>query len=299
MRALAAPARSTVPSQDGTTIAFDSFGAGQGLIVIGGCLSTGRDYAPFARALARSFAVHVIERRGRGASGRQGPDYGIDKEVEDLFAVQAATGASAVFGHSYGGLIALEGARHSGVFSQVVVYEPGVSVRGSIPLAWIPHYRELLAAGDRRGAFASMVRQHGFAPLQLGRLPLPLVRLILRLVVRRKRWQELCPLLEANLAEHEQVARLDDGTLDRYSSISARVLLLGGQKSPRFITTDLFAALQGTILNADAHIIDGLDHLAPEESPDLVAELVRRYLRHGVQPAVARAPDRVRGDPAL
>jgi hypothetical protein len=41
------------------------------------------------------------------------------------------------------------------------------------------------------------------------------------------------PLLEANLLEHEELGRLDDGRIDRYSSINARVLLLGGGKSPR------------------------------------------------------------------
>jgi pimeloyl-ACP methyl ester carboxylesterase len=108
MTSVTSPARSTVPSLDGTAIAYDSFGAGEGLIVIGGGLSTARDYAPFARALAQSFAVHVIERRGRDASGPQGPDYSIERELDDLFAVQAATGAAAVFGHSYGGLIRLQ-----------------------------------------------------------------------------------------------------------------------------------------------------------------------------------------------
>jgi pimeloyl-ACP methyl ester carboxylesterase len=94
---------STVRSLDGTSIAYFSLGAGDGVVVIGGSLSTGRDYLPFAAALARSFAVHVIERRGRGASGPQGADYGIDKELQDLLAVRAATGAAAVFGHSYEG----------------------------------------------------------------------------------------------------------------------------------------------------------------------------------------------------
>ena len=273
------PTRSTVRSLDGTAIAYDSFGAGKGVVVIGGALRTARDYLPFARALARSFAVHVIERRGRGASGPQGPDYSIDKEVEDLVAVQTATGADSVFGHSYGGLIALEAARRSAVFFQVAAYEPGVSVRGSIGVDWMPRYRELLAAGDARGAFASMVRQGGSAPTPLGRLPLWCVRLILRLAISRRRWQEMSPLLEANLAEHEQVARLDDGTVDRYSSIRARVLLLGGQKSPRFITTELFDALQRTIPDSDVEIIDGLDHLAPDEkAPELVADHVRSYL---------------------
>jgi hypothetical protein len=62
-----------------------------------------------------------------------------------------------------------------------------------------------------------------------------------------------------------EVARLDDGTVDRYSSIGARVLLLGGQKSPPVITHDLFGALGRTIACVDAEIIGGLDHLAPEE----------------------------------
>jgi hypothetical protein len=62
-----------------------------------------------------------------------------------------------------------------------------------------------------------------------------------------------------------EVARLDDGTVDRYSSIGARVLLLGGQKSPPVITHDLFGALGRTIACVDAEIIGGLDHLAAEE----------------------------------
>jgi predicted alpha/beta hydrolase len=79
-----APTRSALRSLDGTAIAYDSFGAGKGVIVIGGALRTGRDYVPFARALARSFAVHVIERRGRGSSCPQGPDYSIAKVASSL-----------------------------------------------------------------------------------------------------------------------------------------------------------------------------------------------------------------------
>jgi pimeloyl-ACP methyl ester carboxylesterase len=120
-----APSRSSVRSEDGTSIAYESFGAGEGVIVVGGALADGRDYVPFARRLARSFAVRVIDRRGRGASGPQGPDYAVEKEAEDVLAVQSATGAGAVFGHSYGGLVALEAVRRSTVFSQVALYARG------------------------------------------------------------------------------------------------------------------------------------------------------------------------------
>ena len=75
--------------------------------------------------LASTFEVHLMDRRGRGMSGPQGMEYSIAKEVEDLHALVAATGASRVFGHSYGGLAVLETARQSDLFTKVVVYEPG------------------------------------------------------------------------------------------------------------------------------------------------------------------------------
>ena len=234
-------ATSAVTSADGTSIAYQTVGGGRGLIVVGGALRTGGDYLPLARELAGTFAVHVMDRRGRGASGPQGPDYSIGQECEDLAAVQAATGATAVFGHSYGGFVALEAARRLNVFSHVAVYEPGVSIAGSIPVAWVPRYRQLLAAGDTRGAFAVFVRGSGTAPGPVTRLPLWQLRAMLRLMLRGEQWRRMEPLLEASAAEHEQEARLDDGTAKRYHSIQARVLLLGGSKSPAFLAAQLFS----------------------------------------------------------
>jgi pimeloyl-ACP methyl ester carboxylesterase len=269
-----------VGSTDGTAIGYETVGVGEGLLVLGGAWRTSRDYLPFARALSDSFTVHVIDRRGRGRSGPQGAEYSIAREIEDLLAVQAQTGATIVFGHSYGGLIALEAARRSAVFSDVVVYEPGVSIAGSIPLGWMELYRERLAAGDPRGAFAAMVRGAGGAPPVLERMPLWYVKLMLRLFVKQRHWRQIEPLLAAGLAEHEQVAALDDATIDRYQPITARVLLLGGGKSRSFATTRLFEPLTATIRNSTSELIDGLNHTAPDEkAPDVVAERVRRHLR--------------------
>jgi pimeloyl-ACP methyl ester carboxylesterase len=164
--------------------------------------------------------------------------------------VQAQTGASAVFGHSYGGLIALEAARRSTVFADVVVYEPGVSIAGSIPLGWLACYRELLAASDRRGAFAAMVRGAGGAPPALERMPLWYVKLMLRLFIRKHRWQQMNPLMESGLLEHQQVAALDDGSAERYRSVTARVVVLGGGTSRSQFTTTLFDQLTAVIPEA-------------------------------------------------
>jgi hypothetical protein len=40
---------STATSADGTTIAYETVGSGAGLIVVGGVLSTARDYIDLAR----------------------------------------------------------------------------------------------------------------------------------------------------------------------------------------------------------------------------------------------------------
>ncbi len=273
------PACGLVGSTDGALISYETLGDGPGLLVLGGVLRSGRDYLPLARGLAQSFSVHVIDRRGRGRSAPQGADYSIEREVDDLLAVQAHTGAAVVFGHSYGGLIALEAARRSAVFSDLVLYEPGVSVAGSIPLGWMTLYRDRLAAGDSRGAFAAMARGAGHAPRALEGMPLWCAELILRIVIKDHQWRRLEPLLQASLAEHEQVAALDDTTVDRYQAITARVLLLGGRKSPSFATTRLFDQLTAAIPNSASDLIDGLDHTAPDENaPELVADRVRRHL---------------------
>jgi hypothetical protein len=140
-------------------------------------------------------------------------------------------------------------------------------------------YGELLAAGDRRGAFAVMVRGAGGAPPIVERLPAWYLRLVLRVFIRDGAWQRIDSLMEAALAEHAQVGALDDRTADRYAAITARTVLLGGGKSrPRF-TTVPFGALTAAIPDATVEIIPGLDHVAPDEkAPDAVAVRVREHL---------------------
>lgn len=271
--------RSAVTSADGTRIGYRTVGDGDGLIVLGGALRSGEDYLPLARALADRFAVHLVDRRGRGTSGPQGPDYCLERECDDLVAVQEATGATAVFGHSYGGLVALETARSTSRLSHVVTYEPGVSLGGLIPVDWIPRYRQMLAAGDRRGAFAVFVRGSGGAPGPVTKLPLWYLRAVLRLAVKGDRWRRMEPLLEACAAEHEQVACAADGSVERYRSIGASVLLLGGTKSRSVFTTELFSELQRVIPEVTVDILPGLDHFAPDEkAPALVADRMGAFI---------------------
>jgi len=273
-----APVRvATVASGDGTVIAYHTVGQGPPLIVVGGALRAAEDYLALARGLAERYCVHVVDRRGRGLSGPQGPRYGIARECEDLLAIQAATGARVVFGHSYGGLVVLETAVRSDAFEAMVLYEPGVSVGGSIPTAWMPQYRALLERGDTRGAFACFVQAFGAGPMT--KLPRWYLRAVLRCVIRRQRWEERYePLLAANLAEHEQVVACDDHVAS-YGAITARLLLLGGSRSPAIMTTLPLEGLQQTVPDMTVDIIDGLDHFAPDEkAPEVVARRVLGFL---------------------
>jgi pimeloyl-ACP methyl ester carboxylesterase len=75
--------------------------------------------------------------------------------------VQEATGAAFLFGHSFGGLVALETARMNNLFTKIALYEPGVSIKRSIPTTWLPKYEKALNKNDTYGAFAIFVRALG------------------------------------------------------------------------------------------------------------------------------------------
>lgn len=264
----------TVRSPDGTVIAYHSVGQGPGLVVVGGVLSSGTDYLALARALASEHEVHVMERRGRPGSGPQRPDHSLDDECDDLLAVLAATGSTAVFGHSFGGLVALETARRQPGLDRVVVYEPGVPIRSQLRTDWFDDYERRLDAGDRRGAFARMVKSAGFAPAALTLMPVWYVRLVLSLVIRGEKWAAMDRLLEANLVEHRAQAALDAPDAKRFSGVTAKVTLLGGSKSPESVSGRLLDELAAAIPSSTVTVLPGLDHLAPEQKPERVAAAI-------------------------
>jgi pimeloyl-ACP methyl ester carboxylesterase len=263
-------------SADGTPISYRTTGTGPGLIVLGGALRTSQDYLPLASALAGSFTVHVVDRRGRGASGPQGEQYALDKEVDDLLAVQADTRARLAFGHSYGGLVVLETARSFPVFDRIAVYEPGV-LADPAPTGWMAPYRERLAAGDPYGAFVHFMRGSGGAPAIVARMPYWYLRTVLRIGFRGASWQRMRPLLAANLAEHEQVAARY-GRMAGLAAVTAPVLILCGARTPTGASP--FEALRATLPDATLETLDGLDHFGPEgKSAPVVAERTLAFLR--------------------
>jgi pimeloyl-ACP methyl ester carboxylesterase len=267
----------TFISADGSTVAYQTVGQGPAVIVVPGALSTAETYAAFATALGRHFTVHTLERRGRGLSVPQGHDYSLAKEREDLLALQRITGATLLVGHSYGGLICLESARNQPVFTRVAVYEPGVSIDGSINMSWMDAYGRCLARGKELDAFVTFVL--GTGPDRFRNMPHWYMRLLMPLFLNPQERKERFPLLAESLREHQEVARYDN-SYKNYGEISAEVLLMtGGATGSRWveIQPDLLIRI---IPHFQSHRFAKFDHFGiDKKAPQVVAEVVHHFFQ--------------------
>ena len=264
-----------VRSRDGATISYLTMGEGPVALVIPGALSLAATYTDFARALAERFTVHVIERRGRGLSSPQGSDYSMTKECEDVLALQRETGASLLVGHSYGGLVALEVAHNNPAFSKIAVYEPGVSIDGSIPMDWLPAYEKRLAAKRYRDAFVAFTL--GTGPDRIRTTPPWLMKLLLPFVLPREEWQRMRGLLAQNLREHQEVARMDNHYVS-YHDIPAEVLLMFGGKTQSTWVDIAMERLAAVLPRSETKQFPKLDHFGiDKKAPREVAQAVSDF----------------------
>ncbi|PRX46941.1 alpha-beta hydrolase superfamily lysophospholipase [Prauserella shujinwangii] len=144
-----------VTSADGTVIAYDRAGTGPAVVLVHGAF-TDRAHPilrTVADALAPWFTVCNYDRRGRGGSGDTAP-YAVEREIEDLAAVIAAAGGSAmVFGGSSGAALALTAAARLPAITKLALWEPPYHVDEGAPSlpGDFAERLETLVAGDRRG----------------------------------------------------------------------------------------------------------------------------------------------------
>jgi pimeloyl-ACP methyl ester carboxylesterase len=201
--------RRTTSSNDGTTIAYDAIGTGPGVALVPGALYSGHHYMALAGYLADSFTVYPLDRRGRPGSGPQRPDHDIEAECEDLGAVLDDTGATMVFGHSSGGIVALQTAlRHP--IDKLAVYEPPVSIKGSVPTNFMPDLERALARGRKPDALAILSKGLHADP-RVDMLPTFALKLLMRLANLRADpdLREVIDAIQTFPAEHRMVTGLD------------------------------------------------------------------------------------------
>jgi len=77
---------SNVMSKDGTRIAYEKFGNGPAVVIVGGIAGDRSQQAPLAALLAKDFTVFNFDRRGHGESGMTEP-YAVEREIEDIDAI--------------------------------------------------------------------------------------------------------------------------------------------------------------------------------------------------------------------
>ena len=140
----------TVTSADGTVIAYEKSGSGPPVVVIGGGLNDRAMFTPFATLMSEHFTVYNYDRRGRGGSGYGDPEqFSIEREIEDLAAVIAATGEpTSVFANCTGGMIAICAAAAGVPVLKLGLYEPPYDSPKATP-EQIAQLRQFIAE-DRR-----------------------------------------------------------------------------------------------------------------------------------------------------
>jgi pimeloyl-ACP methyl ester carboxylesterase len=196
-------------------------------------------------------------------------------------AVRARTGARLIFGHSYGGLVALRAACGGAAFDAVAVYEPGVSVSGSIPAAWTGRARQEAAAGEDFEAFITFAR--GVNPDQTGRVPRWLLRAILRCAIPRAELRQNLALMPQAISEHAEVGRLDERLAD-YREVSAATLIMRGKGSGTSRQAVALAQLAETVPRAEIMTFPDLGHFAPEKKPGKIGDALLRFFAAHAQP---------------
>lgn len=271
-----------VSSADGTTIGYRTIGSGEPLLMLHGAMQSALSQRDLARALAGRFAVVLPDRRGRGASGPFGPGWSLAREVEDVAALVAGTGARKAVGVSSGAVILVNAALAQD-FRKLVLFEPPLLVAGSAPTDWVARAEAELARGDVPAALVTGMRGAQMGPALIRSLPRALMERGAASMMDKTEpdlvsFRDLAPTLpyDGNL-----VIETAD-TIDRYAAVSAPTLLLGGSRSPRYLKTAL-GALERVLPDVRRVELTGLDHGATENAgrrgaPDRIAAELLAFL---------------------
>jgi pimeloyl-ACP methyl ester carboxylesterase len=260
-----------VVSRDGTTIGYRRIGDGPGLVVLHGAMESSRSHLQLAKALADTFTVYLPDRRGRGMSGPYPAGYSVQTDIEDMDALLAKTGAGSVFGVSSGALIWLHAARVLPVIKKAAIFEPPLLIGGDLS-ALTRRFDAEIARGKVAAALITGMKAARLGP--------PILDLIPRWLLERMT-QTMLAAADRSAAPDDVTVRMlaptlhydfqlildSQGRLDPFGEIRADLLLLGGSKSPAFLTASL-DALERVVPHAKRVELAGLGHSASGNTGD-------------------------------
>jgi pimeloyl-ACP methyl ester carboxylesterase len=260
----------TVTSADGTSIAFDQWGSGPGVVLVDGAFCY-RAYGPtvkLAPLLARHFTVFAYDRRGRGDSGDTAP-YSVEREIEDLVAVTAHAGERPfMFGISSGAALALQAVAIGLRVGKLALFEPPyVAVNPGDPSPSDDaqsRLTRLVADGHRSAAVTYFMKE------VLG-VPGPFVA-AMRLMPGVWSTNESV----AHTLAYD-VAVMGDWSIhpETAAAVTSPTLVLAGEKAPSNMRTAV-AAVASALPNAQLRLLAGQGH---NVSMDILAPVLTEYFQ--------------------
>lgn len=265
-------------STDGTRICWVARGTGEPLMLVHGGGADHTRLEPFANLLSDRFAVHLVDRRGRGMSG-DGDTYDIELEYDDIASVAEAIGQElTLLGHSYGGPIVIGAATRTDAIARVIAYEGWPSLSGSPPAYEIGDAAEriqaLLDSDDRDGAVTLVFRDLvGLDETHLADMrtqPFWQARLAAAATLPRElRTEPTIQMAPADLA-----------------AIESPVLLVIGSQNESALRPGA-DRLCSHLRDARVHVLPGQGHMAFDTAPDLLASTITTFVE-ATTPSVGR-----------
>jgi pimeloyl-ACP methyl ester carboxylesterase len=239
-----------VISKDGTRIGVECAGSGPTLLFVHGGVGDRTRWTPMFPLLASKFTTCAMDRRGRGASG-------------DVAAVVNSRARPVlVFGHSYGGVAALEATFLTDRISKLLLYEPPLHEPVGNNLAVASRVEELIKKGELEQAFIAfqteIVKQ---SPEEIARMR------------ARPTWAGLV----ATIAVHpRQMRALSAYRFDgsRMQSVKIPTLLLLGEETPSPYAKQSIAALRESLPNPTLAILERQEHNAMDGGREALANAI-------------------------
>ncbi|MCO4255248.1 alpha/beta fold hydrolase [Pseudarthrobacter cellobiosi] len=265
-----------IKTPDGGTLELFSTGAelasaGSGVVVVPASMVTAADYTKFAQKLSAALGrpVHTFNRRGRGSSSPQAEDYTLDADIRDLDAVMKHTSSTDVFGHSFGGAVALHAARTLPV-ERLAVYDPAVSVNHSVKADWTAEYERATAAGDDDRALAVLTK--GLETGAFSRMPLSMLTIANKLTAGTHVGKQMRELMRTGVREIKAIIAADMPA-EPFLELPLETLIVVGEKSPAYFGVAC-GQIHDVLSGSSYTILHGAGHDGVLRAPDkLITEL--------------------------
>ncbi len=259
----------TVTSADGTEIGYERRGEGPPAVLVHGSTADRRSWNGVAPLLEEDFTLHIMDRRGRGASG-DAEDYHIEREFEDVAAVVEAAGEDVVLiGHSYGALSSLGAARLTDSIRRMVLFEPPLATpnQEETPADILDRRYELVEEDDREGIIETFFVEVANSPDRL-------------------EYYREQGTMDMRIAAAPTLPREVNGTdvyvpgPEDFEDVTVPTLVLMGSETAGPMAEGVRRAAE-LLPKSEFQIIDGVGHSAIYAAPDTFVDTIRPFLREG------------------